>query len=62
MPQLLSALAGGCIINPQTSRNQIIGAQVWGIGMTLYEESALDHTFGRFMNHYLAEHHVPVHA
>ena len=33
-----------------------------GIGMALHEESMLDHDLGRFMNHNLAEYHVPVNA
>ena len=30
--------------------------------MALEEESVIDHKFGRFMNHNLAEYHVPVNA
>ena len=30
--------------------------------MALEEESVFDHKFGRFMNHNLAEYHVPVNA
>jgi len=30
--------------------------------MALEEESVLDHTFGRFVTHNLAEYHVPVNA
>ena len=33
-----------------------------GIGSALHEESMLDHTLGRFMNHNLAEYHIPVNA
>jgi xanthine dehydrogenase YagR molybdenum-binding subunit len=39
-----------------------MGGIVWGIGMALEEESVIDHAFGRFMNHNLAEYHVPVNA
>ena len=39
-----------------------MGAIVWGMGMALEEESVIDHKFGRFMNHNLAEYHVPVNA
>jgi xanthine dehydrogenase YagR molybdenum-binding subunit len=39
-----------------------MGGIVWGIGMALEEESVLDHALGRFMNHNLAEYHVPVNA
>jgi xanthine dehydrogenase YagR molybdenum-binding subunit len=57
-----SAVAGGRILNPKTARSQIIGGVVWGIGMALEEESVIDQKFGRFMNHNLAEYHVPVNA
>jgi xanthine dehydrogenase YagR molybdenum-binding subunit len=60
--RVVSAIAGGRILNPKTARSQILGAIVWGVGMALQEESALDHTLGRFMNHNLAEYHVPVNA
>ena len=30
--------------------------------MALEEESVIDHTFGRFMNHSFGEYHVPVNA
>lgn len=60
--RVVSAIAGGRILNPKTARSQIIGGIVWGIGMALEEESVIDHHFGRFMNHNLAEYHVAVHA
>jgi xanthine dehydrogenase YagR molybdenum-binding subunit len=60
--RVVSAVAGGRILNPKTARSQILGAVVWGIGMALEEESAMDQQLGRFMNHNLAEYHVPVNA
>jgi xanthine dehydrogenase YagR molybdenum-binding subunit len=60
--RVVSAIAGGRIINPKTARSQILGAIVWGISQALHEESVADHKFGRFMNHNLAEYHVPVNA
>jgi xanthine dehydrogenase YagR molybdenum-binding subunit len=62
VPRVVSAVAAGRILNPKTARSQVLGAVVWGIGMALEEESVLDHTFGRFMNHNLADYHVPVNA
>ena len=35
---------------------------VFGIGAALEESLALDDRFGHFVNHDLAEYHVPVHA
>lgn len=60
--RVVNAVAGGRILNPKTARSQILGGVVWGIGMALHEETYTDHHFGRFMNHNLAEYHVPVNA
>ncbi|MCJ8165044.1 xanthine dehydrogenase family protein molybdopterin-binding subunit [Pontibacter sp. E15-1] len=60
--RVVSAIAGGRIINTKTAESQILGGVVWGIGMALEEESLMDTTYGRFMNHNLAEYHVPVNA
>jgi xanthine dehydrogenase YagR molybdenum-binding subunit len=60
--RVVSAIAGGRVLNPKTARSQVMGGIVWGIGMALEEESLMDQNFGRFMNHNLAEYHVPVNA
>jgi xanthine dehydrogenase YagR molybdenum-binding subunit len=60
--RIVDAVAAGKILNPKTARSQILGGVVFGIGMALEEESMLDHNLGRFMNHNIAEYHVPVHA
>ena len=60
--RIVSAIAGGRILNPKTARSQILGGMVWGIGKALEEESVMDHQFGRIMNHNLAEYHVAVNA
>jgi xanthine dehydrogenase YagR molybdenum-binding subunit len=60
--RIVSAVAAGRILNPTTARSQILGGVVWGIGMALEEESVLDQTFGRFINHSFGEYHVPVNA
>jgi len=60
--RIVNAVAAGTIVNPKTARSQIIGGVVFGVGMALEEESMLDHNLGRFMNHNLAEYHVPVNA
>ena len=60
--RIVNAVAGGRILNPKTARSQILGGVVWGIGMALHEETFTDHSLGRFMNHSLAEYHVPVNA
>jgi xanthine dehydrogenase YagR molybdenum-binding subunit len=60
--RIVDAVAAGKILNPKTARSQILGGVVFGIGMALTEESMMDHNLGRFMNHNIAEYHVPVNA
>jgi len=60
--RVVSAVAGGRVLNPKTARNQIVGSIVWGIGMALQEHSVIDQQFGRVMTHNLADYHVPVNA
>jgi xanthine dehydrogenase YagR molybdenum-binding subunit len=60
--RVVSAVAGGRILNTKTAHSQIMGGVVWGIGMALHEETLLDHKFGRIMNANIAEYHVPVNA
>ncbi len=60
--RIVCAVAAGRIINPKTARSQILGGVVMGIGMALHEETMMDTKLGRFMNHNLAEYHVPANA
>jgi xanthine dehydrogenase YagR molybdenum-binding subunit len=60
--RVVSAVAAGRIMNPKTAASQVSGAVVWGISAALHEETQMDHAFGRFMNHSLAEYHVAVNA
>ncbi|MEJ7663882.1 MAG: xanthine dehydrogenase family protein molybdopterin-binding subunit [Hymenobacter sp.] len=60
--RVVNAVAAGRILNPKTARSQVLGGTVWGIGMALMEEAYLDNNFGRYMNHNLAEYHIPVNA
>jgi xanthine dehydrogenase YagR molybdenum-binding subunit len=60
--RVVSAVAAGRIINPKTAKSQILGAVVGGIGMALHEETLTDQASGRFINHNLAEYHIPVNA
>ena len=56
------AFAAGRILNPKSARNQVMGAMVMGVGAALMEDLIVDKRFGYFVNHDLAEYHVPVHA
>lgn len=60
--RVVSAIAGGRIINPKTARSQILGGVVWGIGVAMEEDTVIDNNLGRFMNHDLDKYHVPVNA
>jgi xanthine dehydrogenase YagR molybdenum-binding subunit len=49
----------GKILNPKTARSQIIGGNIWGIGMALTEESIIDKRWGNFVTRSFADYHVP---
>jgi xanthine dehydrogenase YagR molybdenum-binding subunit len=62
IPRALGMFACGRIINPRTARSQFLGGMTMGIGMALFEETLLDPALGAFMNHDLAQYHVPTNA
>jgi len=60
--RMSGVFAAGRILNPKSARSQVIGAMTMGVGAALMEEAVVDPGFGYFVNHDLAEYHVPVHA
>jgi xanthine dehydrogenase YagR molybdenum-binding subunit len=60
--RMLGVFAAGRVLNAKTARSQAIGGMVFGVGAALHEAMTLDPRFGYFVNHDLAEYHVPVHA
>lgn len=60
--RVVEATACGRIINPKASHSQEMGGVVWGIGMALQEETAVDHRYGRMMTTNFATYHIPVNA
>src|SRR5712672_1370740 len=60
--RMLGVFTAGRILNAKTARSQAIGGMVFGVGAALQEAMTLDPRFGYFVNHDLAEYHVPVHA
>lgn len=60
--RMTGVFAAGRILNPKSARNQIIGAMAMGVGSALMEALVVDARYGYFVNHDLAEYHVPVHA
>ncbi len=62
VPRLVGVFATGRIVNPTTALSQFLGGITFGIGMALHEESIMDAEFGDYLNHDLAQYHVPVNA
>jgi xanthine dehydrogenase YagR molybdenum-binding subunit len=61
--RMLGVFTAGRVLNAKTARSQAIGGMIFGVGAALEEGMALDPRFGGyFVNHDLAEYHVPVHA
>jgi xanthine dehydrogenase YagR molybdenum-binding subunit len=60
--RMLAVLAAGRILNLKTARSQAIGGMVFGVGAALMEDAVVDKRYGYFVNHDLAEYHIPVHA
>ena len=60
--RMLGVFAAGRILNQKTALSQATGAMIWGVGAALHEHAVLDPRHGYFVNHDLAEYHVPSHA
>ncbi|MGY2052030.1 molybdopterin cofactor-binding domain-containing protein [Methylobacterium sp. JK268] len=60
--RMLGVFTGGRILNAKLARSQAIGGMTFGVGAALMEAVEVDPRFGHFVNHDLAEYHVPVHA
>jgi xanthine dehydrogenase YagR molybdenum-binding subunit len=60
--RFVSAVDAGKIVSEKTAASQIKGAVVWGIGMALMEEQAIDNRFGRLIANDFAGYHIPVNA
>lgn len=60
--RMLGVFTGGRILNAKTARSQAIGGMTFGVGAALMEDVIIDQRYGHFVNHDLAEYHVPVHA
>src|SRR5260370_9702574 len=60
--RMLGVFTAGRVLNAKTAPSQAIGGMVFGLGSALHEDMILDPRFGYFVNHDLAEYHVPVHT
>jgi xanthine dehydrogenase YagR molybdenum-binding subunit len=60
--RVVSAIDNGRVLNPKTSRSQIMGGVIMGLGMALMEETSYDPATGRPVTQNLADYHVCVNA
>ena len=60
--RIVSAFAGGRILNAKTARSQYLGGIVQGLGMALLEATHYDKRFGSYTSINLGEYLVPVNA
>ncbi len=60
--RMLGVFAAGRILNEKLAKSQAVGAMIWGVGSALHEHAVVDARHGCFVNHDLAEYHVPAHA
>lgn len=60
--RMLGVFTGGRILNAKTARSQAIGGMTFGVGAALMEDAVVDPRYSYFVNHDMAEYHVPVHA
>jgi xanthine dehydrogenase YagR molybdenum-binding subunit len=60
--RMLGVFTAGRVLNAKTARSQAIGGMIFGVSAALEEDMVLDRRYGMYVNHDLAEYHVPVHA
>jgi xanthine dehydrogenase YagR molybdenum-binding subunit len=60
--RVVSVYDVGWILNPKLARSQIMGGNLFGIGMALMEATVPDLNTGRFVNPNLAEYHIMANA
>lgn len=62
VPRMTGAFAAGAIINPKTTRSQLMGGMIWGMSAALLEATEVDASRARYVNDDLAEYLIPVNA
>ncbi|MEU3302132.1 xanthine dehydrogenase family protein molybdopterin-binding subunit [Streptomyces sp. NPDC006678] len=60
--RMLGVFSVGRVFNSKTTRSQLIGGMIWGVGAALEEEAVVDSRSGAFVNRDFAGYLVPVHA
>lgn len=61
-PRLVGAFAAGRIMNPRTTRSQLMGGMIWGMSSALLEATEIDERTARYVNDNFADYLVPVNA
>ena len=59
VPRLVGVFDVGRVVNPRTTRSQLEGAMIAGLGAALFEESYFDPNNGRAVVRSLADYHIP---
>lgn len=62
MRRMVGVFAAGPVLNAKSMRSQLLGGMIWGLSGALIEENVVDTRSGAFMNHDLADYHVPIQA
>ncbi|HEX5278494.1 MAG TPA: xanthine dehydrogenase family protein molybdopterin-binding subunit [Micropepsaceae bacterium] len=62
VPRMTGAFAAGTIINPVTTRSQLMGGMIWGMSAALLEDTEIDRRTARYVNTNLADYLMPVNA
>lgn len=62
VPRMVGAFAAGHIVNPRTTRSQLMGGMIWGLSSGLLESTELDKRRAKYVNDNLADYLVPVNA
>jgi xanthine dehydrogenase YagR molybdenum-binding subunit len=62
MHRMVSVADGGTLVNEKAAANQVIGANIGGIGMALMEEQLADNNFGRLVANDFAGYHFATNA
>ena len=60
--RMVGVFAPGRVLNPRTTRSQLMGGVIWGLGSALRERAELDLRASRYVNDNLGEYLIPVNA
>jgi xanthine dehydrogenase YagR molybdenum-binding subunit len=60
--RMVGAFAPGRVLNPKTTRSQLMGGMLWGLGQALLEGTRMDSRQGRWANASLGDYLVAVNA